>query len=231
MCYPCSKIKSHIRKRSRVKASSVCSHTCVCSTHHLRGVLLWEQRWGGERVRGNRKRRIFWDSVSTPHPDAFSALSSCLHCTGPHPTRAHASPSLLRSVSAYWLVNKAGMSGVPKDVKSIFEELCVTSTEATTATISFFNAFCPSSHFDGYLKSPGSFSVNLTWQLTEIFICLSIRCYLWVFPSLLSIVSIPCNLLSIESCWNDYLFILKKIGALSDCVVWTHMENSLLFWK
>ena len=40
-------------------------------------------------------------------------------------------------MSAYWQVNKAGMNSVPKDVKGILEELCITSTEATTATISF----------------------------------------------------------------------------------------------
>lgn len=40
-------------------------------------------------------------------------------------------------MSAYWMVNKAGMSGVAKDVKGIFEELCVNSGEATTATTSF----------------------------------------------------------------------------------------------
>ena len=64
-------------------------------------------------------------------------------------------------MSAYWLVNKAGMSCVAQDVKGLFEELCVNSTEATTATISFLMP-CPCSHFDVYLKSPGSFSVNLT---------------------------------------------------------------------
>lgn len=95
-------------------------------------------------------------------PARMPALLCLPACAAPAPTPpTPASPSLLHSVSAYWLVNKAGMSCVAKDVKGLFEELCVNSTEATTATISFLMP-CPCSHFDVYLKSPGSFSVNLT---------------------------------------------------------------------
>lgn len=202
----------------------------MCAVHAIFGESFCENRGGEVNVsEGTGSAGYF--QAQWVHPARMPALLCLPACAAPAPTPpTPASPSLLHSVSAYWLVNKAGMSCVAQDVKGLFEELCVNSTEATTATISFLMP-CPCSHFDVYLKSPGSFSVNLTWQLTEIFICLSIRCYLWVFSSLLSIVGIPCNLLSVESCWNYYLFILKKNGALSDCVVWTPLENSLLFWK